>query len=229
MLFSFSILYSVPLVDHLIKHLVTVCRSNSCETKAQSVPNSFFLFTLGSIWFHTEQIFLIGSSHSHRFSCGYRSPTYLRLKPFCKGQLCKRKDWRFTNVDTHLFCMGPVVKWVTGVGCRWVYRRVQRLLFVLRVDASLGHSLHPRPASILVYPDSSLQLVIKSQGWVNADGCVSVCATDMWPLCTRTGHRHVGSVCVCMAGPGSKACCALAPMGHGNGGWGVGPPTATRW
>lgn len=49
MLFSFSILYSVPLVDHLIKHLVTVCRSNSCETKAQSVLDSFFLFTLGSI------------------------------------------------------------------------------------------------------------------------------------------------------------------------------------
>lgn len=42
MLFSFSILYSVPLVDHLIKHLVTVCRSNSCETKAQSVLDSFF-------------------------------------------------------------------------------------------------------------------------------------------------------------------------------------------
>lgn len=78
--------------------------------------------------------------------------------------------------------MGPVVKWVTGVGCRWVYRWVQRLLFVLREDASLGHSLHPGPASILVYPDPSLQLapgVIKSQGWVNADGYVSVCATDM--------------------------------------------------
>lgn len=78
--------------------------------------------------------------------------------------------------------MGPVVKWVTGVGCIWVYRQVQRLPFVLRVDAALGHSLHPGPASILVHPDPSLQLAqggIKSQVWVNADGCVSVCATDM--------------------------------------------------
>lgn len=200
MLFSFSILYSVPLVYHLIKHLVTVCRSNSCETKAQSVLDSFFLFTLGSIWFQTEQIFQIGSSHSHRFSCVKEAPPICDSNLFAKGNFAKERTVALQML-THT-SSASVQLW-----SRWL---------VLGADGCRDGS-------------RDYCLVIKSQGWVNADGCVSVCATDMWPLCTCTGHRHVGSVCVCMAGPGSKACCALAPMGHGNGGWGVGPPTATRW